>query len=217
MKHLFMTLAVLAVSAAWGAAPSDAGASLDFERMEGAVFYTVHKGGDLSLKLETRYRPGKYFVRPALLATLYDPEEHAVKDFYLRPEADRPSGVIEYPVKNAAPGLWTLRIAQSKDPVMIGYRVAFTPSEGLGFMPARCWVWHRDTAKLDGGWFLVPPGGKDVLSVYRFQCRVEIFDAEGKSAACLEKDGSFKVPLKEGGVYRLKVSASAPGWNWVPR
>ena len=77
--------------------------SLTFSRMEGAVLYVDHQGGPLSFTLEASYKPQKraYGVTPGLLATLYDPEEKAVKDFYWRDTDGSTEKVFTYSVKNA--------------------------------------------------------------------------------------------------------------------
>lgn len=218
MQKIFLTVGILCIGlilAAGNVSPA-------FQRMESGVFYTDHSGGDLTVWIDASYAKRNLSptasvvtVIPGFFATLYDPDEKVVKDFYWRDEKGELSKKIEYTVKNAEKGVWQLRFSQPGSAPILKWSVSFFPAQELGFMPSRCWIWHKDILALSGRYFLVPPGTSGLLDFFVRNCRAEILDLHGKSIGVLENSGSKKLPLEPGKVYRLMLSAKNPNWCWT--
>ncbi|MFA6929468.1 MAG: hypothetical protein WCT05_04015 [Lentisphaeria bacterium] len=79
--------------------------------LEAAVFYIDHPNGSLKVSLPASY-PGMNFaksqVTSALLATLYDPDGHLVRDFYWYDTENTKQYDFEYEMPSAQTGFWEL-------------------------------------------------------------------------------------------------------------
>lgn len=186
--------------------------------LESAVFYLKHTGGDLNLELavahpKTNYGPDSRAENvPAALATLYSPEEKAVKDFYWRDDKEELKKQFQYKIPNAAKGIWQFRITLSRGG-KLEYTLNTENSPVIGILPARSWVWHKDALRFNNRYFMVPTDNRTPLELYVSNCTIEILDKNGNKVDTLDK-GDKKITLKPGEIYQMKHSTKSPNWNW---
>lgn len=186
--------------------------------LQGSIFFLEHTGGDLSFECQATH-PNRTFTEktrcgttPAILVTLYTPEEHIYQDFYWRDENNELAHSFKCTIPSAAKGVWQIRVSMDEQSKFT-YKFNTSPSKINAVMPARCWLWHQEGGKLDNTYFLVPPNAKDDLKINAFNCTIELFDTEGKNVAKVD-NVTQNVKLERGKIYNYRNSTKQESWNW---
>lgn len=192
--------------------------SVPANRLQSVVYYLVHAGGPLSLEVQADYPESKrgsdtaVRVVPAVLATVYDPDERPT-DLFWRDEAGKRQGTLRLARESAAVGVWQVRVTVSV-PGVIRHQLRCQPELPVALMPARSWIRHRDTALIDGKYFLVPADVSGELSVEASNCQVTLLDEAGRTAAECGA-GTNRLQLRPGEVYQLRLTSRSPDWHWI--
>ena len=131
-------------------------------RLESAVFYLPHSGGSLTINIAASHPPmppvntrGNGVV-PSLMATIYNPEEKVVKDFYWRDEEEKLSTEFLFQQDDAEKGVWQVRLS-APEMAKMSYQLSTNPHIEAAVMPSRCRIWHRDTLNFPDSYSWFPP------------------------------------------------------------
>lgn len=192
--------------------------SLPANRLQSVVYYLVHAGGPLSLEVQADYPEMKkgsdtsVRVVPAVLATVYDPDERPT-DLFWRDDAGERQGNLRFSRAAAAAGVWQVRVTVSVAGE-VRHQLRCQPELPVALMPARSWVRHRDTALIDGKFFLVPDDVSGELTVDASNCQISLLDGAGGTAA-ESGVGTTRLQLRPGEVYQLRLTSRSPDWHWI--
>lgn len=185
--------------------------------LQGGVFFADHPGGDFLFHC-TASRPGYKITEktransvPAILITIYTPDEHVYKDFYWQDDNNELKKSFSCRIPNAAKGIWQIRVSQDEKSHFT-YKFDLAPGKIDAVMPARCWIWHQAGKMFDKSYVMIPKNLKNDLRVTVFNCTIEFIDSSGKSTGKLEKNASLK--LKTGEIYQYRNTPRVERWNW---
>jgi hypothetical protein len=187
-------------------------------RLESAVFYLPHSGGSLTINIAASHPPmppvntrGNGVV-PSLMATIYNPEEKVVKDFYWRDEEEKLSTEFLFQQDDAEKGVWQVRLS-APEMAKMSYQLSTNPHIEAAVMPSRCRIWHRDTLNFPDSYFMVPADNTEKLDILINNATLDLFDSRETQILTINK-GIGQIALNPGEIYRMKLSTKSPNWNW---